>query len=251
MELIDRKTALNKGLARYFTGQPCKRGHVAERKVGNGCCTECAKQLTRNWRTNGSKPKDDYNPCGKEIPNQDYLRECFDYIFETGQLVWLNRPDLHFASSRAGKIFNGRFSGKVAGHYHTRNGYLEVRLDGKLYKGHRIIWKLLTGEDPENMLDHIDGDVSNNKIENLRIANAQENARNGSKRPKKANSTSVYKGVGLTSGGKWASYITVGDKPFVKEFKTELEAALDYDKRALEIFGEFAKLNFPEGTADE
>lgn len=43
MEVISRKEAIEKGLRTYFTGKPCKHGHVAERYVSNGVCVECMK----------------------------------------------------------------------------------------------------------------------------------------------------------------------------------------------------------------
>lgn len=243
METIDRSTAIDLGLTRYFTGKPCKHGHTAQRKVENGACVECARLITRRWRGNGSKAKESFNPCGKTLPEQDYLKECFDYVFSTGELIWRNRPPHHFKRKGYHLTFNKKYAGKVAGHYHSRNGYLEIRLDNKLYKGHRIIWKLLTGEDPENMLDHISGDVSDNRIENLRVASARENARNASKRV--GGGISRYKGVTLVKG-KWVSRLTINDTRYDAVCESEIEAALDYDKRAREVFGEFARLNFPE-----
>lgn len=246
MELIDRKTALDLGLTTYFTGKECKNGHIAPRKVGSGVCSTCSTGYTKAWRENGSKIKDSYNPSGKPLPSQDFLRECFDYIFETGELVWRKRPDEHFATLRGGKTFNTRFTGKIAGHYHSRNGYLEIRFDRMLYKGHRIVYKLLTGEDPDGQLDHIDGDVSNNRIENLRVATPQENARNSVKRSEKGKATSEYKGVNKHRL-QWITTLSINDNEvkIVKKFDTELEAALCYDELAKQYYGEFAQLNFP------
>jgi hypothetical protein len=42
MEIIDRKTALDLGLTRYFTGEPCLRGHIVEWYVSGPGCLECA-----------------------------------------------------------------------------------------------------------------------------------------------------------------------------------------------------------------
>ena len=41
MEVISRKEAKARGLKRYFTGKPCKHGHVSERYTGSGACVEC------------------------------------------------------------------------------------------------------------------------------------------------------------------------------------------------------------------
>jgi hypothetical protein len=49
---LSRKDALDQGLPRYFTGNPCKHGHVAERYTGNKTCCECA-----NATANATKSK--------------------------------------------------------------------------------------------------------------------------------------------------------------------------------------------------
>jgi hypothetical protein len=49
-EIITRKEANAAGLTRYFTGKPCKRGHVVERRVDTGDCAECVNQRSRRWR---------------------------------------------------------------------------------------------------------------------------------------------------------------------------------------------------------
>lgn len=44
MEMIKRKQALEQNLTYYYTGKPCRKGHVAQRRAINGCCTECEKE---------------------------------------------------------------------------------------------------------------------------------------------------------------------------------------------------------------
>ena len=44
MNIVTRKVALAQKLTRYFTGKPCKNGHIAERKTKNGTCIECHKK---------------------------------------------------------------------------------------------------------------------------------------------------------------------------------------------------------------
>lgn len=58
----------------------------------------------------------------------------------------------------------------------------DVRLDYVLYKAHRIIWVMINGEiDKDLVVDHIDGDPSNNLISNLRLIEKARNHRNSSK----------------------------------------------------------------------
>ena len=49
VELVSYKEAVAKGLPKYFTGKPCKHGHVVERRVSGRCCTTCANQTALNW----------------------------------------------------------------------------------------------------------------------------------------------------------------------------------------------------------
>ena len=44
-EVISRAEALSRGLPRYFTGEPCRAGHVAERHTSSANCVECARLL--------------------------------------------------------------------------------------------------------------------------------------------------------------------------------------------------------------
>jgi hypothetical protein len=50
MEKIDRKTALKLGRKRYFTGVPCKHGHIRERLVHSGGCAECHRLLLQRQK---------------------------------------------------------------------------------------------------------------------------------------------------------------------------------------------------------
>lgn len=81
-------------------------------------------------------------------------------------------------------------------------GYIRVRLNGKCYQAHRIIYEMHYGRIPELMeIDHINHDRADNKIENLRIVTVKENRKNQSRSSK--NSSGVT-GVSWHKGtGKW------------------------------------------------
>ena len=64
MNIITRQEAAQQGLSRYFTGKPCKHGHVAERQVANHCCITCTNdrqreraRLTRVWSVDAQRRK--------------------------------------------------------------------------------------------------------------------------------------------------------------------------------------------------
>ena len=50
MKIISRKEAIEQGLKNYFTGKPCKYGHISERRTRNGSCAECEKAYKAAWR---------------------------------------------------------------------------------------------------------------------------------------------------------------------------------------------------------
>lgn len=158
------------------------------------------------------------------------LRQALSYDAGTGQLMW--RIDL------GRKIRAGR----PAGHL-NRKGYLEVRIDGTTYQGHRVAWLLGTGTDPGSMyLDHINGNRSDNRLLNLRLASAAQNAQNSrrSNTPK----ASQYKGVTwYTRKAKWAAQIRCGGKStWLGYYDSELEAHHAYVRAAIQLHGEFARL---------
>ncbi len=96
----------------------------------------------------------------------DELNELFFYNHESGHLTWkkLVKHSKHSVGDRAG------CSGK--------SGYRRVSVRKRLYREHRVIWAIVTGRWPTAMIDHIDGDKSNNRFENLRECSQKENCQN-------------------------------------------------------------------------
>jgi len=62
----------------------------------------------------------------------------------------------------------------------AKEGYLRVKIQGKQYPTHRVVWLYTYGEFPENTIDHINGVKTDNRIENLRDVTSTENNRNRS-----------------------------------------------------------------------
>lgn len=143
------------------------------------------------------------------------------------------------------KIFNEKFiyddgllisnaTGKVLCNL-DRDGYIRVRLNGKEYRAHRVIWEMFNGDIPEGMLvDHIDHDVHNNRISNLRIATRQQNNFNS-----KAKSSNLPKGV-TKNGGKYRAKISYNGETYsLGTYASSAEAEKEYIEAARILQGEF------------
>jgi len=115
----------------------------------------------------------------KQILTQKYVREALDYIPETGELYWrADRPAHHFPDEGVWKCWLSRFPGKRAGcQHHLRGGYWVLSISSHPYRAARVIWLWMTGEMPR-MIDHINGDPSDDRWANLRSVSRTKNMRN-------------------------------------------------------------------------
>lgn len=100
------------------------------------------------------------------------------------------------------------------------------------------------------MIDHINGNTLDNRRANLRVCSRSQNACNS---VKIASASSTFKGVYFNRDTqKFHSSITVSGKLYyLGSFDNAADAALQYDKFAIFIQGEFSKLNFPNAASIE
>lgn len=92
-------------------------------------------------------------------------RELLDYDAQSGRLTWRAKPN--------NRIVIGTGAGRVG-----RNGYIVVRLDGLNYHAHRIVWLMVHGIWPNDEIDHINGQRSDNRLSNLRDVDHARNLQN-------------------------------------------------------------------------
>lgn len=118
---------------------------------------------------------------------------------------------------------------------------ITTRNNGKKINIHRFI---LQNNISDNLsIDHINCNELDNRKCNLRKCNQSENNRNKRKRK---NTKYKYKGI-RKIGDKWGSKIKYLNKEYyIGTFDSQEDAALAYDKKAIELHGEFASLNFPK-----
>lgn len=130
-------------------------------------------------------------------------------------------------------------------HSRASHNYVTTIVNGKMLKLHRL---LMGVTDPKVKIDHIDGDGLNNCRSNLRAATNQQNCFNSTKPNTVRPPSSLYKGVCWDKArDKWHVGIKHNYKKInIGRFDSEIKAAQAYDQKAMELFGEFAKLNFPK-----
>lgn len=155
------------------------------------------------------------------------LRLLLHYDPETGVFTWL--------VARRGTARVGAIAGSRPG-----NGYWMIRVNGQLYKAHRLAWLYMYGGWPTHQIDHEDTDKGNNRWKNLRPATNGQNQANTKKR---TTNTSGFKGVYWHATEKrWRAYITVNRKfKHLGYFDVRELAHAAYCRAAEEFFGEFAR----------
>jgi HNH endonuclease len=164
--------------------------------------------------------------------NQAIVKALFSYDPEEGLLRWRN------PSGRYGRIPAGSIAGSP-----NKEGYRYVSINGKFYRGSRLVWLYMTGEWPKSQVDHEDRNTGNDKWKNLRLATGSQNKANSSKYGGKTKS-SLLKGVQAVQKAKGIRYRAIATKDGIREhlgyFDTEELAHAAYLKRSEELHGEFA-----------
>src|SRR5690606_29052356 len=105
------------------------------------------------------------------------LKELVSYDPKSGKFFWLDRAREEFSTSQAYGVFISQYLGREAGGKQG-GGYLRFSVDGKHYLAHRLAWLYVHGKWPSDQIDHINGDRSDNRIDNLRDVTHAENRRN-------------------------------------------------------------------------
>ena len=159
------------------------------------------------------------------LPSLAILQELFRYDAESGRLFWRIRPSPAVAP------------GDTAGRL-SMDGYMQVKFKGQQMQVSRVIWKLVNGQDPKCLIDHINGDKSDNRLTNLREATYSQNVANSKIH---RDNTSGLKGIALLDGRWMAQIVVRGKQKYLGMFDTAEEAHAVYWREAKLGFGEFAR----------
>ena len=144
----------------------------------------------------------------------DIVNRKYNVDLETGLVTYKTKP-----GNNKGNI------GDVAGTIRKKDGYVHLHLEhGVKALGHRIVWLVAHGTWPKYDLDHIDGNTSNNRLDNLRDILHSENCQN--QKTCHHDNSSGYPGVSWDKNNKcFMARITVNYKAiFLGNFPTAEEA---------------------------
>lgn len=154
-------------------------------------------------------------PCSHE-----WLLANLSYDAATGEFAW--------------KTVRRGVRGKTA---QGRAGYQSITINYRSFGAHRIAWFYVTGEWPTLQIDHVNGDIQDNRFANLRPATNGQNKAN-SRRPR--NNSSGVKGVAFNKGARrWMGYYRAGGKQVIREFATFEEAVKFRQEAVRAAHGEF------------
>lgn len=162
--------------------------------------------------------------CGRCDENEFQIKDDYiELITNRGEIIKFDKEDFELIKTRQ---------------WFVHGFYVRASVDYKQVTMHSF----LLGKKEGYVIDHINGDKLDNRRCNLRYATTQENSRNTFKQK---NCTSNFKGVYFVKKRNcWNAQIYLNRKQiFLGCFKNEIEAAKAYNKKAKELFGEFAKLN--------
>ena len=131
---------------------------------------------------------------------QDQLKALLDYDPDTGAFTWRYRPDRP-------KRWNTRYAGTRAGQ--ISNGYTYIQVNGKpAHYGARLAWLYMTGEWPPVQIDHVNGNRSDDRFANLRLAT---NSQNNTNRVAQRNNSTGVRGVDYPAAAAlWRARLMVG-----------------------------------------
>lgn len=159
------------------------------------------------------------------------LKELLRLDPETGRLFWrersakwFKREFRHLNAEQQARVWNTKWAGKEAMALIKPNGYRYGPILARKMYAHRVVFALHKGYLPRSLVDHKDGDVTNNRPDNLREVTPGMNQRN--QRQGKKNTSGVTGASWSAALGKWRAAFRYMEKTcHVGYFETIEEAA--------------------------
>lgn len=161
---------------------------------------------------------------------QDYLKKILLYSPKSGVFYWIVPPPNH-----------SELLGEIAGAERISGGktYHIIQIDGEKWRRSHLAFLYMTGSLPDcDVVDHIDGNSTNDKWDNLRIATYLQNSQN---RKVGRPGRELPMGVKVLKSGRFSARITVdGNQISIGSFDTAEEAGGAYMNARRKYYGSFA-----------
>ena len=151
----------------------------------------------------------------KKMPTLDIIRSRYSYDPETGVVT----------QKLTSKAVSGR----------CKRGYGRVRIDKQYYQLHRVIWVLMTGDDPgDKLIDHINRDPTDNRWNNLRLVTVSQNQQN-------TTGWNIYRDKREGRSKPWRATIRhEGKLQVIGTYACPLIARLAFEDKAKDIRGDYS-----------
>lgn len=163
--------------------------------------------------------------CRGEL-TQSELKRLLDYDPDTGLFRWKT------SLSYRGTV------GRIAGNKHDKHGRTRISIANRQYFAHRLAWMWMTGEFPTNDVDHINGNPSDNRWNNLRVATRSENLCNRLTKSSSGGFRGVY---WKPRDRRWIAKIQIGGRQiYLGSFDDPQKANEAYKEAAKKLHGDFA-----------
>ena len=159
----------------------------------------------------------------------EYVKSIISYDPETGNFTWKYRED-------ATKSWNTQFAWTRCGS--PSNGYILIRINGKGYRAHRLVWLITHGYWPEMEIDHVNGDKKDNRLTNLRLADRVQQGHN-----RKSSGKSGLLGVHWCKNAKkWISFTRLNSKKkYLGSFDCPAAASFAYQIATHKKVGDYTR----------
>jgi len=163
----------------------------------------------------------------EKVVNKQLLDDLF--IYKDGKFFWKNPPKRH-------PDLLGKEAGTVA--LFNKKPYCNIQINGKKHKRSRLVFMYINGRFPYPCVDHINGDSTDDRPENLREVTVLQNAWNTKDFKRRIK---LPKGVRNTAAGRFQARITyMGKQLHLGAYDTIEQAQQVYMVKRRELYGEFA-----------
>lgn len=174
-----------------------------------------------------------------QLPDQSLLIRLIEYDPDTGTALWKPRvpsdfSDGSYSAERRCAAFNGAYAGKPTFTCPGNSGQVQAQIGGIHYGAHRIIWKMLFGDEPQEVVA-INGNLLDLRLCNLKASAKIYTAKNLTMF---SDNTSGVRGVAWdASRNMWKAFIKANDRSYFLGRYADFDQAVIARQKAEDLHG--------------